>query len=63
MLHDQAQRSDVSLAIEVPEKLPPLFADEQKLRQILINLLSNALKFTDGGGTVTVTAWYSASGG
>lgn len=63
ILHDQAQRSDVSLAIEVPEKLPPLFADEQKLRQILINLLSNALKFTDGGGTVTVTAWYSASGG
>ncbi|NKB19690.1 MAG: GAF domain-containing protein [Alphaproteobacteria bacterium] len=63
MLHDQAQRSDVSLVVEAPDKLPPLYADEMKVRQILINLLSNALKFTGSNGTVTLTAWYSDSGG
>jgi PAS domain S-box-containing protein len=63
MLHDQAQRSEVSLAVETPDDLLSLYADEKKLRQILINLLSNALKFTDQDGTVTLTAWYSDSGG
>ncbi|MCX6928698.1 MAG: ATP-binding protein, partial [Verrucomicrobia bacterium] len=36
--------------------LPPLFADEGKVKQIMYNLLSNAIKFTPDGGRVTVTA-------
>jgi CheY-like chemotaxis protein len=45
----------VSLAFEAPEDLPTLFTDETKVSQILRNLVSNALKFTERGG-ITVSA-------
>ncbi len=43
------------LVQEVEPDLPPMFSDQEKMRQILINLLSNAVKFTDDGA-VTVRA-------
>ena len=43
------------IRIEAPEGLPPVSADPDRLERILVNLLSNALKYSDPGTEVTVT--------
>ena len=59
--HRIATERGVSLAVETESPLPPLEADEIRLRQILQNLLSNAIKFTPSGGKIRLCA--RAAGG
>jgi signal transduction histidine kinase len=47
---------DVQLELHLPPDLPEIFADPNRLEQILINLLANALRYTPSGGRVTIAA-------
>ena len=57
-----AEENRIALEIDLPAGLPPLRADVRKLKQILINLLSNALKFTAPGGTIRISAGVESDG-
>jgi len=62
LMRERAMRSHLDLSGAVSALLPPLRADPRKLRQILLNLISNAIKFTPAGGSVTVMAEREPSG-
>ena len=55
LVRNRAESSGLKLEIDLPE-LPEFEADYRAIKQVLLNLLSNALKFTPHGGRVAVTA-------
>jgi signal transduction histidine kinase len=56
LARERATRQGISLSLEVDPSVGVIEADERKLKQVLFNLLTNALKFTAGGGHVEVSA-------
>lgn len=56
MVAERAEKKGIELVTEVESPLPNLCADARVLRQIVLNLLTNAVKFTKPGGRVTVWA-------
>ena len=62
MVAAQATLQGIEIRNRIGAGTPRLFADERALRQILINLVGNAIKFTDGAGRVELSARYGASG-
>lgn len=51
----KAYRQGLSLSAEVPAGLPDVRIDSRRIYQVLLNILSNAVKFTPAGGSVTAT--------
>lgn len=56
MISEKARSKRITLDVVVEPSLPHLRADKRKLRQILLNLLSNAAKFTPEGGQIILSA-------
>ncbi len=56
LLASQAEKKRICLTIAVPDDVPPVLADRDRLVQILVNLVDNAIKYTPEGGDVTLSA-------
>lgn len=54
MVKEKAMKQGLNLTLQISDALPPMVADQRKLKQIMFNLLSNAIKFTPDGGAVTL---------
>jgi len=55
-MHMQIERAKLRLVIQCDEHLPKVEVDLERLEQVLVNLIHNAIKFTPPGGTITLTA-------
>ncbi|RAU21051.1 histidine kinase [Paramagnetospirillum kuznetsovii] len=62
MMARRAENAGIAIIEDLPPRLPHLLADERRIRQIVLNLLSNSVKFSDDGGQVTVKAEIIATG-
>ena len=63
LARQKAAEAKVTLGLDFAQGLPTLRADELKLKQVLINILTNAIKFTNSGGEVKLRAWSSKNDG
>jgi signal transduction histidine kinase len=59
----EATRRGIELKRDVPADFPVLYTDRRVLRQILLNLIANGIKFTGSGGVVAVAAAWSPANG
>ena len=62
MISRQARGKSIELVEHLAPALPLVHADERRIKQVLINLLANAIKFTPRNGSITVNAWLHEAG-
>jgi PAS domain S-box-containing protein len=62
LMHDIVVRNGITLENKSDPRLPLLFADERAVRQVIVNFLSNAAKFTPRGGRIEIAARQTPDG-
>ena len=63
LVREKAEAGNVTLLSEIPKDTPTLLADERALKQVLLNFLSNAVKFTPRDGSVTTRVAFKPAEG
>lgn len=58
---ERMQRKALILEVDIPQDLPKVYVDEELIRQVLLNLLDNALKYTPEQGTISVSILHRTS--
>jgi signal transduction histidine kinase len=53
---ERARQENITLALDCPVDIGAIEADERRIKQVMFNLLSNSIKFTPPGGTITIGA-------
>ena len=62
LVQNPAIQKELTVRVDVPDDIPFLFADERCVRQVVVNFLSNGIKFTPKGGDVAVRAHLEPDG-
>src|SRR3546814_7098230 len=63
LLREQGAAARLSMKVQAGADLPLLWADERLIRQILLNLVGNAIKFTPAGGRIVIRVEVAETGG
>jgi two-component system phosphate regulon sensor histidine kinase PhoR len=62
-LRTQAERAELSLGIDFSSALPNVIADPDRIQQVVVNLIHNAIKFTPAGGQISLSAQHKETTG
>lgn len=63
LVRDRITKKGIVVHVDIGADIPEIWADQRKIKQILTNLFSNAVKFTPDNGGITVRAWCRAESG
>ncbi len=63
MLNLRARAKGQTIREAIEPELPKIWADERAIRQVVLNILSNAIKFTPQGGDISIKVGWTANGG